>query len=121
MNADEVALRLGISKRAVYELAAPAGPLPCQRIGRRVTFEETDVMEFKAKCRCTEIKSTVVSSFNSAVVSTGSGSALESIFRARGLKPRLTPSTAKSRPGSTPSPKVSRLQSTPLRTLSPVT
>ena len=48
MTADQVAATLGISARKVYDLAAPAGPLPCTRIGRRVVFDEADVLEFKA-------------------------------------------------------------------------
>ena len=45
MTADQVAATLGISARKVYDLAAPAGPLPCTRIGRRVVFDEADILE----------------------------------------------------------------------------
>lgn len=54
MNAAQAAALLGVSPRAVYDLAAPGGPIPCVRIGRRVVFEEADVLEFKATCRSTE-------------------------------------------------------------------
>lgn len=43
MTASEAAAFLGISTRALYDLAAPAGPLPCSRIGRRVVFELADL------------------------------------------------------------------------------
>ena len=43
MNASQAADYLGISSRAVYALAAPAGPIPCARIGRRVVFEQADL------------------------------------------------------------------------------
>lgn len=52
MNACQAAAMLGVSARQVYDLAAPTGPIPCTRIGRRVIFEESDVLEFKAQSRC---------------------------------------------------------------------
>jgi excisionase family DNA binding protein len=42
---------LGVSRAMVYKLAAPHGPIPCTRIGKRVIFEESDVSAYKASCR----------------------------------------------------------------------
>lgn len=39
MTARQVADRLGLSVRAVYALAAPAGPIACYRHGRAVRFD----------------------------------------------------------------------------------
>lgn len=48
IDADEVARMLGISRGAVYDLAAPKGPIPCARFGRRcVRFNVEDVEAFK--------------------------------------------------------------------------
>jgi len=38
------AATLGVSQRHVYDLAAPAGPIPCYRIGRRILFNQTDLL-----------------------------------------------------------------------------
>lgn len=51
MNACEAAEVLGISARHMYSLAAPGGPIPCTRIGRRIIFDLPDLLEFKASCR----------------------------------------------------------------------
>lgn len=48
IDADEVAKMLGISRGAVYDLAAPRGPLPCARFGPRcIRFNAEDVEAFK--------------------------------------------------------------------------
>ncbi len=91
---------LGVSKGMVYLLAAPNGPIPCSRIGRRIVFNKQDLMEYLAACRFTEIKREVVSSLNSTALLKVSVSGLESSFRKLGIKPKLTPSTGKSRRGS---------------------
>ena len=57
MTADEAAAFLQVSKRHVYTLAAPHGPIPCIRIGKRVIFDEPDLMEYKLSCRSTKTKS----------------------------------------------------------------
>lgn len=42
--AEEVAEMLGISRGAVYDLAAPKGPIPCVRFGRLcIRFKREDV------------------------------------------------------------------------------
>jgi excisionase family DNA binding protein len=48
IDADEVAKMLGISRSAVYDLAAPKGPIRCSRFGRRmIRFNVEDVEAFK--------------------------------------------------------------------------
>ena len=48
ITADEVAKILGISRGAVYDLAAPKGALPCARFGPRcIRFNVEDVEAFK--------------------------------------------------------------------------
>ena len=47
MNAKQAAAILDISSRGLYALAAPYGPIPCYRIGRRIVFNEADVVAFK--------------------------------------------------------------------------
>lgn len=103
MRASEVEALLGVSARQVYELAAPCGPIPCLRIGRRVVFEEADVLEFKQSCRSTATANVVRSSLSSIVVSpVRAASELASAFRKLGLEPKLMPSTGRNRPASTP-------------------
>src|SRR5687768_17352921 len=103
MNAREAAVRLGVSARQVYDLAAPNGPIACHRIGRRVVFEESDIEEYRNKCRFIATASAVSSSLTlTAAFPVRVESGLENAFRKLGLKPKLTPSTAKSAPGCTP-------------------
>lgn len=52
ITADEVAKLLGISRGAVYDLAAPKGPIPCVRFGRRcVRFNRVDMLTHIEACR----------------------------------------------------------------------
>ncbi|WP_312839876.1 helix-turn-helix domain-containing protein [Delftia tsuruhatensis] len=56
MNAKQAAAILGISSRGLYALAAPYGPIPCYRIGRRIVFNEADVVAFKESHRISQVK-----------------------------------------------------------------
>ncbi|RXN87975.1 hypothetical protein C7R54_15470 [Achromobacter aloeverae] len=103
VQAAEAARMLGVSSRHVYDLAAPKGPIPCYRIGKRITFEVADLLEYKQKCRSIEIQNAVSSSLNSTVRLKASESELESVFRKLGLEPRRMPSTGRSQRASTPS------------------
>jgi len=47
ITAEEAAPILGVAPRTVYDLASPAGPIPCTRIKRRVTFDLNDALEYK--------------------------------------------------------------------------
>ncbi len=51
MSAREAAEHLGVSVSSIYALAAPAGPIPCYRIGRAVRFSLADIEEYKSSCR----------------------------------------------------------------------
>ncbi len=117
----DAATLLGISRRSVYELAAPHGPIPCTRIGKRISFEHSDVEEYKAKCRFTEIKIAVATALSSTVSLKDKGSELQSCFQKLGVAPKLTPSTAKNRPASMRPQQASNAPSTPSRMLSLVT
>lgn len=112
---------LGVSSRKVYDLAAPQGPIACQRIGRTVRFQLSDILEYQTQCRCTAIKAVAAGSLSSAGVSTDDGSELESYFRRRGREPRLMPTIGKSRRSSTPQPAASVHPIRPLIALSPST
>src|SRR5690625_3252183 len=94
---------LGISRSQLYALAAPTGPIPCIRIGRRIVFDRKDLLEYRDKCRYTETKNAVVSSLSSTAASIKNECELENIFQKIGVAPRRTSSTAKSRKGSTAS------------------
>lgn len=101
INAQAAAKLLGVSARQVYDLAAPNGPLPCYRIGSRIVFDPSDIETYLLSCRCTEIKKAVVTSLNSTPVLRATESELESVFRARGLKPRRKPLGGKKASAST--------------------
>lgn len=102
LSVAQAAQRIGVSPRTIYDLAAPAGPIPCHRIGRRIVFSPDDITEYLEKCRFTEIKREVATFLSSTVSLKASESGLESYFRKRGREPKLTPTTAKKRGGSTP-------------------
>ncbi|WP_428983794.1 helix-turn-helix domain-containing protein [Rhodoferax mekongensis] len=51
MSVIEASEFLGVSPRMVYQLAAPNGPIPCYRIGKRIVFDAKDVQDYKANCR----------------------------------------------------------------------
>ncbi|MBP7991210.1 MAG: helix-turn-helix domain-containing protein [Rhodocyclaceae bacterium] len=121
MNIKQAAQVLGVSGRMVYTLAAPAGPIPCHRIGRRIIFDPSDVQEFKTSCRSIATKREVVSSLNSTRSSMAKESELLKAFRALGIKPKLTVTTGKNPAGSTPSQPVSNARSSPLMMQSPST
>lgn len=56
ITAEEVALLLGVSRGTVYDLAAPKGPIPCVRLGRRcLRFDIVDVEAYVQKCRHVEV------------------------------------------------------------------
>jgi excisionase family DNA binding protein len=81
---------LGVSRRTMYELAAPAGPIPCYRIGRTVRFQQDDIEAYKQSRRCEPVRATGPR-YSLAVVrlkaSSPTGeSELEKFFRKAGLK-----------------------------------
>ena len=62
ITAEEVAKMLGISRGAVYDLAAPKGPIPCVRLSRRcIRFSLADVEAYVQSCTHTQIAQPQVS------------------------------------------------------------
>ncbi|NYT61282.1 helix-turn-helix domain-containing protein [Alcaligenaceae bacterium] len=112
ISVKDAAERLGVSARTVYDLAAPAGPIPCHRIGARILFNKEDITEYLQSYRYTETKRAVATFLNSTASLKASGSGLESYFRKRGREPKLTPTTAKSPRASTPLQLVSSAHNT---------
>jgi len=90
ISAAAAAEALGVSTRTIYDLAAPAGPIPCYRIGRRLVFALADVLAFQATCRHTQRKleaRPVASAPRLKVADPESG--LLATFRKLGVKPKL--------------------------------
>lgn len=93
MNADQAAEVLGVSRRQVYALAAPGGPIPCTRIGKRVIFDMPDLMAFKESCRCVpapKLPRLSISSRPIRVSDPAGPSPLEKAFLAMGITPKRT-------------------------------
>jgi excisionase family DNA binding protein len=88
---------LGVSARHVYDLAAPAGPIPCYRIGGRVVFERAEVEAYFESCRCVKAPPPAPTRLTSTRIPGYGESALEASFRRMGLKPKPRPS-AKQKP-----------------------
>lgn len=90
ITAEEAARELGISKRTMYELAAPGGPIPCCRIGRAVRFDPSDIENYTKSCRSTPTKPPVVGVSRLIASSPDGESGLRSYFRKAGhaLKPK---------------------------------
>jgi excisionase family DNA binding protein len=87
---------LGVSKRAMYDLAAPKGPIPCYRIGRAVRFAQGDIEAFKQSRRCEPIHAVPTAAIRAPALrlkaSSPTGeSELMKFFRARGLIPKTRP------------------------------
>lgn len=56
LTADELAKMLGISRGAVYDLAAPKGPIQCVRHGRRcIRFCLANVEAYVQSCTHTQV------------------------------------------------------------------
>lgn len=102
LKAADVARTLGISRRAVYDLAA-SGALPHYRPAPgAVRFDPADVEAYRASCRSDGTRETSDGVLSSTVIYKDSGTDLAAYFRAVGVKPKLTPTSARSRRGCTP-------------------
>jgi excisionase family DNA binding protein len=90
LTVKEAAALLGIAPRTMYSLAAPAGPLPCYRVGRALRFEQTDVFGYKEQCRCVPVQRVKAPSPRTFTIRASSpeGSELREAFRKLGVKPR---------------------------------
>lgn len=114
LSAPEAAKYLGISTRKMYELVKPKGPIPCYKLGKRLTrFSINDLNEYINSCRFDTYETESVTVSNSKPRLTVSGSELLSFFQQHGVKPKLTPSTGRNQRGSTPKEPVSNVR--PLR------
>lgn len=86
LTAKEAADLLGVERRTVYDLAAPHGPIPCYRMGKRcIRFTEEDVAEYLQACRHTTMTPTISGDIGSTKLFTVSVSASENCFQKRGL------------------------------------
>lgn len=101
LKAADVARALGLSRRAVYDLASN-GLLPHYRPAPgAVRFDPQDVERYRASCRSDGTRETKGGVLSSTAIYKDSGTDLAAYFRAAGVKPKLTHSTAKNRAGST--------------------
>jgi excisionase family DNA binding protein len=92
ISASDAAEILGVSTRQVYDLAAPAGPLPCYRIGGRIVFERTEVEAYFQSCRCVQTPRQTPTRLTSTRIPGRGESALEKTFREMGIKRKPKPS-----------------------------
>lgn len=102
MTALEAAEILGVDRRTMYDLAAPRGPIPCYRMGRRcVRFEETDLQEYLQSCRHTKTTVTPTADIRSTKALTVTDPAAQNCFQKRRLGRREKPSIeGKTSPGN---------------------
>lgn len=101
LTAKQVAIELGISARTVYDLHA-SGALPGYKFGRAIRFAPADVATYRESCRSAGTVETRVGVSSSTALFKAAATGLASCFRAAGVKPRLTRSTAKKEQGSMP-------------------
>lgn len=104
LTAAEAAAALGLKPRTVYQLARQ-GLLACHRMGPAggaVRFAPADVEAYLHKCRSAGTTATNAGASNSTASCWASGIDLAAYFRAAGVKPKLTRSTAKKPRASTP-------------------
>ena len=95
LTAAEVAQKMAISQRMVYELAA-RGDLPAYRIGSAVRFESADVEAFRASCRSTGKNPSNAGVSTIKARSPDGESALESYFRKAGRRRKPKSTSARS-------------------------
>jgi len=86
MTALEAADILGVALRTMYDLAAPIGPIPCYRMGRRcIRFDEKDLREYLQSCRHTTIAPAITGDIRTTRVLKVSDPAYLNSFQKRGL------------------------------------
>src|SRR3990167_1040434 len=101
LSVKQAAEKLGVSGSTVYHLAAPNGPIPCNRIGRAVRFMESDLQEYLQSCRFTSTKQSSAGVSNLTASSPGASTGLLDSFRKAGAKPKHKPTTSAKLQGST--------------------
>lgn len=98
LTAKQVGPMLGLSARAVYDI--PEAALPRYRVGAgrgAVRFHSRDVSAYLAACRSARVPATSVGASSSTVSLRAASADLGAMFRAAGVKPRLTHTPGKSR------------------------
>lgn len=95
LRAKEAALALGVSLRTVYELAAPAGPIPCYRIGRTLSLARVDLEAYLQSCRHEPVPKPAFESgrpYQKLKPSDPLGeSDLVKLFKSHGITPKMKP------------------------------
>lgn len=103
ITAEAAAKILGVSRGAVYDLAAPKGPIPCVRLGRRcIRFNQEDVEAHVRKCLHTLIKITIAGDIRSTKSLTVNAFERQSYFQRIGIAPKPKTSTSKKTRASSP-------------------
>lgn len=100
LTAAQTAVRLGLSPRKVYDLAA-SGCLACYRFDGSIRFDPADVEAYKTSCRLPSTRATSAGTTNLSASLPVKDNALAAYFRRAGLGSKLTNSTGSNRPGST--------------------
>ena len=89
LTAKQTAIRLGLSLRKVYELAADDALTSYRVSPRRISFAESDVDAYLASCRYVTARPSVVAVSRPHVASVSlaaSGSGLDACFRRLGIE-----------------------------------
>ena len=97
LTASDVGRQLGISRRAVYDLAY-SGRLICYRVGANdgaMRFAPADVETYLASCRSTGQRVTSAGALSSTAMLRAADTDLHDCFRKAGVKLKLTRSTAR--------------------------
>jgi predicted DNA-binding transcriptional regulator AlpA len=98
ITAEVAAGMLGISKRMLYDLAAPNGPIPCIRYSVKcVRFDLVDVRAYADSCKCEPrdlVKEAGRAYVGSVALKASSpDSELLKLYRQAGTAPKPRPST----------------------------
>lgn len=94
---------IGVSPRAMYQLAAKGKIRHYRPLPGKVVFAQEDVVAYRdAACRSAGTSATSAGALSSTATFKAAASGLLDCFRKAGVKPRLTPSTDSKPPGSTP-------------------
>ncbi len=92
LTAQEAAKLLGVSKRMMYDLAAPHGPVPCTRYSTKyVRFKQEDIKDYEKSCQYTSTKPQIVGVSHLTASSPAGESGLQNFFRKAGLEPKRKP------------------------------
>ncbi len=101
LKAAQVAASLGISRRMVYDLHKD-GKLRGYRFGSALRFDPDDVEAYKRLCLSDGTPETSGGGSSSTASLKVAVTGLADFFRGVGVKPKLTPSTARKGRDSTP-------------------